>query len=459
MEERTILVVDDDPDIHELVSAVLGAEGRVIPAGSAEQCLRQLETITPHVLILDLGLPDSEEVGLLTRVREEHPGVPVIVFSGTDNIQLAVSCMHAGAVDFVPKPLDERRLLAAVREAALQNQRTTHLQPSSLQLERVSGFRRLKGSSNAIRDCIELLRLAARSDVTVLLHGESGTGKEIAAQAVHQEGERAGGPFVAVNCGAISETLIESELFGHEKGAFTGATATRKGCFEAADGGTLFLDEVGELPSELQVKLLRVLQERQVVRVGSTKPVDVDVRVIAASLRDLKNRSILREDLFYRLSVFPVSLPPLREREDDILLLTEHFLQIMAARHSKGTPRLTTSVMERFRAYPWPGNVRELENVIERATILANGATIDIDHLPAEIQAPSPDHLPSSTVAAVAAPEPHRIYPLHVLEKGHILRALELNDWNIQSTAAQLQISRATLYRKIAKYDLPSQSA
>jgi len=458
MPERTILVVDDDPNIQEFAGSALSEEGRVIPAASAEQCIQQLEKGTPDVLLLDLGLPDAEDVDLLTRVREEYSSVPIVVCSGTQNVQLAISCMHAGAVDFIHKPLEKLRLVMAVRNAALHGLRLERSRNSPARLGDPKGFHRLKGNSIAIRNCIELLRLAARSDVTVLLQGESGTGKEIAAQAVHQEGTRSDRSFVAINCGAISETLIESELFGHEKGAFTGATTTRKGCFEAADGGTLFLDEVGELPSELQVKLLRVLQEQQVVRVGSSKAVDVDVRVIAASLRDLRNKSIFREDLFYRLSVYPVHLPPLREREDDIILLTEHFLQIMGTRHSKENLRLTASAMERFRSYAWPGNVRELENVIERAMILANGDIIDIRHLPVEIQESNAGYqLPSENPAATNQ-ETFVVHPLHVQEKDYILRALEVNDWNIKRTAVQLEISRATLYRKIAKYNLPGQT-
>ncbi len=451
---RTILVVDDDPNVLDLITAALGPEGAVLAADSAKKCLHHLQVDRPDVLILDLGLPNVTDLELLHRVRREHATVPVVIFSASGDLKVAVDCMHAGAVDFIQKPFDELRLVTAVRNAETHRSLGARVRDLSEKLKTSRGFEAIKGSSLALRRCIEHLRMVAQSDVTVLLQGESGTGKEIAAHAIHQESERSAAPFVAINCGAISETLIESELFGHEKGAFTGASATRKGCFETAEGGTIFLDEVGELSAELQVRLLRVLQEREVVRVGSSKPIGVDVRIIAASLRDLKDRTVFREDLFYRLSVFPIVLPPLREREDDVLHLGEYFLQIMAKRHSKDAMQFRPQALELLLSHSWPGNVRELENVVERATILCSGAEIDVSHLPMELR--RGDNMGQVAEDESCTEEETRVCPLSVCEKLHILRALKVTDWNIQQTAVKLEVSRTTLYRKIAKYGLAS---
>jgi DNA-binding NtrC family response regulator len=344
------------------------------------------------------------------------------------------------------------------------------------------GFRSLVGRSAAIRRVVALLLRAARTDVTVLLQGESGTGKEVAARAIHAEGTRRAGPFVAVNCGAIPETLIESELFGHERGAFTGATRAHTGRFEQADGGTIFLDEIGELRPDLQVRLLRVLQDRSVQRVGAAGTKRIDVRVIAASCRVLRDEvaaGAFREDLYYRLAVFPVEMPPLRERDDDILILAESFLRRYATRRCLPARGLSDEARRALLAYAWPGNVRELENVMELATILEDGPVISIESLPEEVRAPRPApgrrpsgraaplwrrlvvapprEAPPERRAELAAPASRDRDPaaaLEQLERTAILEALRTTSWNIKRAASILGIGRATIYRKIDRYDL-----
>jgi DNA-binding NtrC family response regulator len=365
--------------------------------------------------------------------------------------------MKRGAVDYLHKPFDGTRLATSVRYATTSGRLKARVASLTTELRKGEGFDALIGESAAIKRCITLMRRAAGSDIAVLLGGESGTGKEVAARAIHAESARRAGPFIAVNCGAIPEGLIESELFGHEKGSFTGAISSRSGCFEQADGGTIFLDEIGELRSDLQVRLLRVLQEHAIQRVGGDRTRKVDVRVVAATNRDLKVEAAagsFREDLYYRLAVFPVVLPPLRERDSDPLLLTAAFVLRFSERHGKEIDGVSPEARRALQCYPWPGNVRELENVIERAIVLEDGNSISADSLPLEVRTGG-STLDSAAANGRGLPStPEDIVSFEEEERQIILRALELTQWNVQEASNRLGLGRATIYRKIERYGL-----
>jgi two-component system NtrC family response regulator len=377
---RKVLLVDDDPTVLRIVGEVLRQEGiESTTAATGAAALRAVEEDPPAAVVLDLGLPDIGGKEILARFQKERPTLPVVVLTAADRLEDVVECMQLGAVDYCHKTFEPTRLLASVRNAMARGTLQDRVERLATELRRGEGFDAFVGKSASLQKSIELLRRAATSDVTLLLDGESGTGKEVAARAVHAESGRRTGPFVGVNCGAIPEGLIESELFGHEKGAFTGATAVRRGRFEEADGGTLFLDEIGELRPDLQVRLLRVLQERKVQRVGGTGTRPVDVRVVAATNRDIKAAIAsggFREDLYYRLAVFPVRLPPLRDRDGDVSLLAEFFLRRFAGSHDRKTGGFSADARKALEKYRWPGNVRELENVIERAVIMEDGSQV-----------------------------------------------------------------------------------
>ncbi len=468
-----VLLIDDDPAMLRLVAHELGLEGIVtVQASSGAEGLRLLEEEAPSAVVLDLLLPDIPGRALLPRIEALRPGTPVVVLTVQSGVEDIVECMRLGAVDYVPKPFERTRLVASVRNAAARGHLQERVESLARELRRGEGFGEILGRSRAMDRAVELLRRAAASDVSLLLEGESGTGKEVAARAVHAEGARRTGPFVAINCGAIPEGLIESELFGHEKGSFTGAAGARRGRFEEADGGTLFLDEVGELRLDLQVRLLRVLQERRVQRVGGTGSHPVDVRVIAATNRDLKAAIAageFRDDLFYRLSVFPVRLPPLREREGDVLLMADAFLKRFAVRHRRQIAEFSPEACRALEAWSWPGNVRELENVVERAVIMEDGGVISLGSLPDLLAESRPGAGGAGAAAAGgagAAPPPppppaargparvEEILPLDDEERRLVLRALDATRGNVQEAATRLGISRATIYRKLERWGL-----
>ena len=454
-----VLVVDDDQALCRLVEFQLSQAG--IPCQTCltgAEALESIERTRPTAVVLDLMLPDASGHDLLERFRAMDPDLSIVVVTGSDQISTAVDCMKAGATDFLQKPFDHPRLLASVRNAHERGLLSRRLREARAN----TGVSSIVGDSPPMRAAKELLSKAADSDVTVLLEGSSGTGKELFARAAHEESKRALGPFIAVNCGAIPESLIESELFGYEKGAFSGADKSRIGLFEQAHGGTLFLDEIGELGFALQVRLLRVLTERTIRPVGSNNERPVDVRVVAATNRNLTQETAegrFREDLYYRLSVFPISLPSLIERNGDRLLLAHFFLERANRRYGK-TLTLDAAAQETIDAYAWPGNVRQLENAIERAVVLAAGTEIQAEHLPS-FALPRDSQRPNSTLADSSpfsysdrSPSADDIVPFAEEFKKILERALHLTGWNVQEAARRLGIGRATLYRKIQEFDL-----
>lgn len=466
--QPSVLVVDDDRHLAELIQLELSEEGfEVRRVHSATHALETLRKEGADVVVLDLGLPDESGVELLAKIRQLNEALPVVVLTGRSDIESAVACMRAGAADFITKPFDRTRLAASVEIALRQSRLQLEVATLRRELRREGGFGSLIGVSSALSSTKELLHRAARSEVTVLLQGESGTGKEVAARAIHAESARASAPFVAINCGAIPAHLVESELFGHEKGSFTGADSTRRGCFEEADGGTLFLDEVGELPAEVQVRLLRVLQERTVQRVGSSKTIPVDVRIVAATNKVLLSEvkaGEFREDLFYRLSVFPVVLPALRERDQDVVLLAESFLARFSRESGRTLSGFSRVALEVLLKHSWPGNVRELMNVVQRAVLMEDGEFIHASSLPNElVQVLHPDGAPTEleVQVRVAGPLPEEQVELRgeVLqwseyERRILLYALEQHAWRVKDVATALGVGRATLYRKIERYGL-----
>jgi DNA-binding NtrC family response regulator len=441
-----ILVVEDDANLREALAALVAAqEAEARPAASVEEARTLLAKAEFDAALVDLTLPDGSGLELLgdpdARGRPEY-----IVITGDATAETAVQALRRGALDYLTKPVDRSRL-----RSALENVRRTRAlrhEVSDLreQLRELGCFGPMVGRSEAMQKVYGLIERVAPTDASVFVVGESGTGKELVAEAIHRLSGRKSRPFVAVNCGAMAPTLIESELFGHEKGSFTGADRRRAGYFERADGGTLFLDEITEMPSELQVKLLRVLESGTVTRVGATESVAVDTRIIAASNRNLADtvaEGEFREDLLYRLNVFPIELPPLRQRAGDVALLAEHFLAVLNARDGDAK-RLTPRALRRLEQQPWPGNVRELKNLVERLWILAD-TEIDQDAIP-------------SAVGASPAPSDDTVLEVRVgtaldeVERRMILATLDSLDGNKKRAAKQLGISLKTLYNRLAVY-------
>jgi len=382
---RPILLVEDKDSLRAMLRHALEAQGHaVIEARDQAEAAQALRSTPPDVVLSDLRLPDGDGLGVLRASKELDPELPVIVMTAFGSIQDAVAAMKEGALDFLAKPVDPDHLLLLVERALAQRRLATENILLKEELAQRRGAPQIVGDDAKLKQVTLALHRAAATDTTVLLEGESGTGKELFARALHALSPRADGPFVAINCAAIPETLLETELFGHEKGAFTGASARKPGKFELAHRGTLFLDEIGDLPLLLQAKILRALEEKRFERVGGTSPIQVDVRVVAATNRNLKAAVAARqyrEDLYFRLSVFPITIPPLRDRSEDIPKLARYFIEKYCRDLNKKALALSLAAEQEMRAYPWPGNVRELQNCIERAVILAEGETIHPHHL------------------------------------------------------------------------------
>ncbi len=457
-----ILLVDDDPPILRLLEFELDQAGySTVSAHNGAEAFELLAKEDIDVIVLDLRLPGVSGRDLLVQFREQWPAIPVIMLTAEESVEEIVECMRRGARDYVCKPFDRPRLLTSVANAQQEAQMNARISRLAAEKRSAEGFGRLIGRSSAMTKVRELLARAAQAEVTVLLTGDSGTGKEVAARALHAEGCRSGGPFVAVNCGAIPESLIESELFGHAKGSFTGAIADRPGYFEQSKGGTILLDEIGELPMPMQVRLLRVLQERQVQRIGDDRLRPVDVRVVAATNRHLAQMvqgGTFREDLYYRLAVFPIELPPLCDRGQDISLLAEALLEAHSQRTGAERLRISHEAREAMLCYPWPGNVRELQNALERACVLAEGDQIALADLPdvlvCAVLPDDPDPPLQEAARSGESAPPGEIRPLAEEERLLILRALEAVNGNMTQAARLLGIGRATIYRKIEGYGL-----
>jgi DNA-binding NtrC family response regulator len=440
------MIVDDDPVTRRLLSSWLEEEGYKAQSFSdGRECLEALDR-NPGAVCLDIMMEPMDGIEVLREIRRRGSRVPVVMITARDTAEGAVEAMKAGAYDYIVKPIDRLRFKTTIQKAVEVSALTTQLDRLRCELEASDN---IIGKSQAIRDVLWHVRRVAETGVNVLIYGESGTGKELVAKAIHRLSPFHDGPFVDINCGAIPENLQESELFGHEKGSFTGAVQTRPGKLELAEGGTLFLDEVSEMSPATQVKLLRFLQDRTFERVGGTRKIRVRLRVISATNRSLEAEVAagnFREDLYYRLMVYPVTVPPLRERIEDIPLLAAHFLVKFERETGKVIKRLTPEAIEKLVGYSWPGNVRELENVIVRAMIAADGELIDLRHLPASLLAS-----PGVRANGGVQPSPNS---LGELEKQSVITALKESRGNVAAAARKLGIGRATCYRKIKAYRL-----
>ena len=449
-----IVVVDDEAGLRHTTSLILREEGYDVEAfADAESALAALAREDASIVISDVRMPGLDGLAFLDRYRAAAGRALVVLMSAYGDDEAAIESIRRGAYDYLAKPFRADQLLLVVRKAVEREQLRREVDRLSEELSAIRGATGIVGRSKALRDVVDVARKVARHDSTVLITGESGTGKELVARLVHTSSGRAGKAFVAVNCGAIPEALLESELFGHVKGSFTGASQDRIGLFEEAEGGTLFLDEIGELPVALQVKLLRALQEGEVRRVGDNASRTVDVRIVAATSRDLEGEVAagkFRSDLFYRVNVVRLHLPPLRERVEDIPELARHFAERCAARLRLPVPGLTPAALRALGEHPWPGNVRELENAIERAIVLADGATIDAVHLPP----------PAHAGSANGNGHPDAMLDLSVkrqteaLERTLIARALERTGGNRTRAAQLLELSHRALLYKIRDYGL-----
>jgi DNA-binding NtrC family response regulator len=456
---ESILVVDDDKAFRVATRTVLEDEGyRVLLAATPEEALATLASTDVDLLLSDLVMAKMTGMELLETVKTQYPDLTVIMVTGFGSINTAVEAMRLGAEDYLTKPCNNAELLFKIRRALDVRRKDRELKHLREELQSTYSFGNLLTRSDKMKHVIQSIRQVADTDVTILIQGESGTGKELVARALHYNSNRKGKPFIAVNCSAIPENLLESELFGHEKGAFTGALRQKVGKFEEANGGTLFLDEIGDLAPSIQTKLLRVLQEKTFERVGGNAPITVDIRIIAATNRDLEAMSKqgdFREDLFFRLNVFPIYLPPLRERLEDIPLLAEHFLQRHADLVNNRVKYISPKVITDMMNYRWRGNVRELENLIKRAMIKTSGDTIMSIELPTnEATQQTP---PKDTSPDVDLNTPFKDYINAIVrdaEEKYLLRMLRLYRGNINQIAKLMDIDRKTVYRKMAEYSI-----
>ena len=448
-----IVVVDDEAGLRHTTAVLLREEGYDVEAfADAESALAALAREDAAIVISDVRMPNVDGFAFLDRYRAAAGRALIVLMSAYGDDEAAIEAIRRGAYDYLAKPFRADQLLLVVRKAVEREHLRREVDRLSEELTAIRGATGIVGRSKALRDVVDVARKVARHDSTALVTGESGTGKELVARLVHSASTRAGRAFVAVNCGAIPESLLESELFGHVKGAFTGASQDRRGLFEEADGGTLFLDEIGEIPVSLQVKLLRALQEGEIRRVGDNASRTVDVRIIAATSRDLEGAVAagkFRSDLFYRINVVRLHLPPLRERTEDIPELARHFAERCAARLRLPTPTFTPAALRVLSEHPWPGNVRELENAIERALVVADGSTIDAVHLPSPASAHAGENGNGDGPIDLSVKR-----QTEALERTLIARALERTGGNRTRAAQLLELSHRALLYKIRDYGL-----
>jgi two-component system response regulator HydG len=446
-----VLIVDDDEDVCEFLAQTI--EGGGITAEwcmSPFQALERVESGSYDTILTDLQMVEMGGLELCERLHGFCPDVPVVVITGHGSLEHAVSAIRAGAYDFITKPVDSGLLRISVLRALQHRQLQNEVQRLRGESGEASSFSDIIGQSSALRSVFDLITRVADSEASVLICGESGTGKELVARALHARSARKGGPFLAINCAAVPDALIESELFGHTKGAFTDARAAHDGLFVAANGGTLFLDEIGELPMELQPKLLRALQERKVRPIGGNAEVPFNARIVAATNRDLETEVYehrFREDLFYRINVVGITVPPLRSRGGDVLLLAQNFVERFAGRSGKPVKGISTAAAEKLMPYDWPGNVRELENCIERAVVLARYDQLTPEDLPERIR----DHKNGRLL--ICADTPEELVTVEELERRYVLKVLAMVGGNKSRAAQVLGLDRRTLYRRLERYE------
>lgn len=437
------MIVDDEEIIRESFLHWFEKLGhRVEAAASGLEALEKLEKSPFEVLFVDIKMPGMDGIELLGKVKEEYPETIVVIITAYGSIETAVKAMKMGATDYLLKPFKPEQLSLVLEKIAHQRKLISEYEYVKGRLDEITRFDNIIGQSPPMQKVFDLIPEIAQSESSVLLVGETGTGKELVAKAIHAKSNRSHLPFIAINCGAIPDTLLESELFGHQKGAFTGATHPRKGFIEVVSGGTLFLDEIGEISPKMQIDLLRVLEEKKITRIGDRQPVDVDFRLISATRRDLEKEvteGVFREDFFYRINVITIHIPPLKKRKGDIPLLVQHFLQKYSHETVKRVDHVSRDTMELLKSYDWPGNVRELENAVERAVVLSKSRTLGKEDFAFLRTAPSP--IPKSQ-------------SLREMEKVYVQQILEDCDWNITRASKILDINRVTLHKMIKRLNL-----
>jgi DNA-binding NtrC family response regulator len=442
-ERLKIMVVDDEMIVRESLYHWFKKAGHMVEAvGSGHEALDILEKKPFEVLFVDMKMPRMNGLELLKRVKEGYPDTLVIIITAYGSIESSIEAMKLGASDYLLKPFKPDQLALVLEKITRQRQMTSEMHYVKGLLEEITRFDNIIGQSPPMKAIFELIPKVAQSESSVLISGETGTGKELVAKAIHAESFRSKGPFIAMNCGALPESLLESELFGHQKGAFTGANQARKGFLEVVSGGTLFLDEIGEISPRMQVDLLRVLEEKKITRIGDREPIDVDFRLLSSTRRDLDEEVAagrFREDFLYRINVITLRIPPLRERKGDIPLLVEHFLNKYSQETTKQVDRVTPETIELLKSYGWPGNVRELENAIERAVVLSKSRTLGVEDF---------SFIPPSSIGL------RKGRTLKEMEKGYIQAILEEQGWNITVSAKILGVNRVSLHKMISRYQL-----
>ena len=444
-----ILIIDDEVQIRTLLTRMMELEGYdVCQAGDCRAALKQLELQNPDVVLCDVFLPDGNGVDLVLAIKKAAPNVEVILLTANGNIPDGVQAIKNGAFDYITKGDDNNKIIPLISRAVEKARMNVRLEKLEKKVGQTYSFDSILGESKVLKDAVSLAQKVSGTDVPVLLTGETGTGKEVFAQAIHYSSKRARQNFVAVNCSSFSKELLESEMFGHKAGSFTGALKDKKGLFEEANNGTIFLDEIGEMAFELQAKLLRILETGEYIKIGDTKPTRVNVRIIAATNRNLSQEIVagrFREDLFYRLSVFQIHLPPLRERAGDIRLLAKAFIKSFAEQLARPVVEIAPAFLEALDSQPWKGNIRELRNVIERSMIVCESGYLDIADLPFDIQNAHYEHSNDSSPGS---------FELSAMERRHIARVLEYTKGNKTEAARLLKIGLTTLYRKIEEYKI-----
>jgi len=456
---KLIFIVDDEQAISKLLSFwVKDKWGYDVEVFSNSEAMLKNMSAKPDIILLDIMLPGLDGIETLQRIKQIDENLPVIMLSAQGSIEVAVDSLRDGAYDYFPKPIDQQRLELAVKNAIKSHDLTREIQSLKETVQREYSFENIITADRKMQDVFKLVTKVMNNTITVLIYGESGTGKELIARAIHYNGDRKDKPFVIVNCASIPRELLESELFGHERGSFTGAHQQKKGKFEIANGGTIFLDEVGELEMLLQAKLLRVIQEKEFERVGGTELIKTDVRIISATNRDLKiavEEKEFREDLYYRLNSFPIYVPPLRQRKGDVLVLAEYFINEFNKKLGKEIKGFTKRALKLIYEYDWPGNIREMENTIERCLIITENEVVDVEDLPSHLRT-------AENMASVDYAGPlfsnETIVPFEKLKEEAIRHALKVTKGNIVEAAKRLHLGRATIYRLMEKYSIENRA-